>query len=162
MAEEETHHPHMTRGESTEHKESKSAMYWQLGIAAAGLVVAALFLFSGGSSKKQQQPGQPTTVNASQPFIPNPTDISIGTQEAPIFWPGLPTSGTPSKPKTHHTGDKKDKDKDTDKDKHGHTNKSNDKKGFGKSPTGASHGHAVSAHNTHNPKTVETKGHANG
>lgn len=156
---EEHHHAFGHHGETGDKKESKTAMYWQLGIAAAGLVVAVLFLAGGNNKKQSSSNGQ--LVHQSMDYIPNPTDISIGSNAAPLYWPALPTSGTPHHPKTHHTGDK---DHDNDKkEKHtGHTNKSNDKKGYGKSPTGATHGHHISAHNIHNPKTVASKGHANG
>jgi ABC-type nickel/cobalt efflux system permease component RcnA len=162
MAEEHEHTHGLSHGSHANHEKSSDkdkALYWGLGLSAVGVLIAVL-LFMGGGKKKSSQP---TTVNASQPFIPNPTDVSIGTMNAPMFWPGLPTSGTPTKPKTHHHGEKEDHDKDDKKvSKHGHTNHSNDKKGYGKSPTGASHGHAVSAHNVHNPKTVAEKGKANG
>lgn len=167
MADEHEQHAghHMARGEHghhEEHKDQKNATYWGLGIAAAGLVLAALYFFSGSRSKSSSgNNAKPTVVNGSTDFIPNPTDISIGNNAAPLYWPALPTSGTPTHPKTHHKGDDKDKDKKTAAGKH-ETNTSNDKKGYGRSPRGASHGHAVSAHNVHNPKTVATKGHSNG
>ncbi len=164
MAEEHTHglaHGHHEGKE--EHKDRDRALYWSLGLGAAGLVVALLFFMGGGSKKSNSQP---TVVNASQPFIPNPTDVSIGLDPEPLFWPGLPTSGTPSKPKTHHNHDSDHdndaKEKKSKKKKTTSHNTSNDKKGYGKSPQGASHGHKVSPHNVHNPKTVETKGHSNG
>lgn len=170
MAEHEHTHQHMARGEhghheSADHREQKNATFWGLGIAAAGLVLAAIYFFSNSGSKGSSSGNsKPTVVNGSTDFIPNPTDISIGTNAAPLFWPALPTSGTPSHPKTHHKGD--DDDKDKKKTTKHETNKSNDKKGYGRSPRGASHGHAVSTHNTHNPKTTagaqHTKGKANG
>lgn len=167
-------HQHMARGEHGDHeehkdKDQKNATFWGLGIAAAGLVLAAIYFFSNGGSKGD--PGsssKPTVVNGSTDFIPNPTDISIGTNAAPLYWPSLPTSGTPTKPKTHHHGEHEDKDEKKKKTEKHHTNKSNDNKGYGRSPHGASHGHAVSGHNVHNPKTTvhagaqHTKGKANG
>jgi hypothetical protein len=168
MAEEHNHEVHMHRGgtpghhESTEHKEKANAMYWSLGIAAAGLVVAVVFL-SGNKKSSSNQP-QYELVHGSTDFIPNPTDVSIGSNASPLFWPGLPTSGTPHKPKTHprKKGHNEGKHKDD----------SHKKKKYGKSPRGASHGHQVSTHNHHNPKTTEkvtvhhgsqhTKGKANG
>lgn len=165
-------HQHMARGEHGHHdehkdKDQKNATFWGLGIAAAGLVLAAIYFFSNGGSKGSSGGNSnPTVVNGSADFIPNPTDVSIGTNASPLYWPALPTSGTPSHPKTHHKGDD---DKDKKKTEKHETNASNDKKNYGKSPQGASHGHGVSTHNTHNPKTTtvhagaqHTKGKANG
>lgn len=159
MAEEHSEHHHgHSHGHVEEHKDKDKALYWSLGLGAAGLVVA-LLLFMGGGNKKQ---GTNTVVQPSTPFMPNGTDVSIGTVAAHLYWPGLPTSGTPHHPKTHKRGD-------TDKDgkhpaKH-HTNKPNDHKGYGTSPNGASHGHTVT-HHGHNPQVVSnhtgTKGHGNG
>ncbi len=166
MADQEhAHHPsHHAFGHhgGEDKKEQKSAMYWGLGIAAAGLVVTVLFLGSGNQKKQQ---GTNTVVQPSEPFIPNPTDVSTGTE--PLFWPGLPTSGTPSKPKTHHQGDKdKSKDKNKKKKEHDHTTP-NDHKGYGGSPRGSTHGHTVSGHHTNHPtvhsgSSGHTKGKANG
>ena len=158
MAEEEHHHG-LAHGhhESGDKKESKTAMYWQLGIAAAGLVLAVLFF---ASSNKQQKPGTNTVVQESRPFIPNPSDVSIGSMAAPLYWPALPTSGTPHHPKTHHHGDKDDDKKKKKKTEHSHT-VPNDHKGYGKSPTGSSHGHAVTSHN-HNPKVHAGSQHTKG
>lgn len=160
MAEEHNHHAHgLAHGHHSGHegggKDNNAALYWSLGIGAAGLMIS-LILLSGGSKKQPsgaQSPGQ--LVHESRDFIPNPTDISIGTNAAPLYWPALPTSGTPSKPKTHHHGDSKDKDEHNKKHKkkeHGHSNKSNDKKGYGKSPAGHS-GHHVSATKTIHPSS---------
>lgn len=164
MAEEEhTHglaHGHHKEGG----KDKDRALYWGLGLSAVGVLIAVLLFMGGGN--KTQQAGQGTLVHQSEDYIPNPTDISIGSNAAPLFWPALPTSGTPTKPKTHHHGDS-DHDNDAAEKKkkasHGHTNKSNDKKGYGTSPTGASHGHTVTTH-THNPVVLaqHTKGNANG
>lgn len=156
MAEEEHHHGlgHGHEAHKEEHKDKDKAIYWGLGLGAAGLVMAVL-IFANGGSKKQ---GTNTVVQPSEPFIPNPTDVSIGSNAAPLFWPALPTSGTPSKPKTHHHGDKDDSNKKK-KDDHDHTTP-NDHKKYGKSPTGASHGHTVTSHG-HNP-VVTTKGKQNG
>ena len=163
MAEEEHRHglAHGHHSESDEHKDTKHATYWALGLSAVGVLLAVLVL-SGGSQKKQ---GTNTVVQPSTPFIPNPTDVSIGSNAAPLFWPALPTSGTPSKPKTHHSGDHDDeKDKKKKTTDHDHTTP-NDHKKYGKSPTGASHGHTVTTH-THNPVVAHgsqhTKGKQNG
>jgi len=147
MPEEHEHHHGLAHGqhERADKKEQQTAMYWGLGIAAAGLVLGALYFFGGGSKKSSSQP---TVVNASQPFIPNPQDVSIGTNAAPLYWPALPTSGTPTQPKHHDSGDSSKKKKT---ETH-HSNKSNDHKGYGKSPTGSSHGHHVSGHSTTHPK----------
>lgn len=158
MAEEHEHHHGLAHGHHGEghheerHTDKDRALYWGLGLGAAGLVVA-LMLFMGGGQKK---PGTNTVVQPSTPFIPNPTDVSIGSIAAPLFWPALPTSGTPHHPKTHHHGG----EDETKKVHKTHTNKPNDHKGYGKSPTGASHGHTVT-HHTHNP-VVTPKGHQNG
>lgn len=145
------HHP----GKTGEHKDKDRALYWSLGLGAAGLVVAVLLFMNSGSSKKPQ-PGTNTVVQPSQDFIPNPTDVSIGSNAAPLFWPALPTSGTPSHPKTHHSGDSDDDDKKKKKKTDQHSNKSNDHKGYGTSPKGNTHsghssGHKVSEHNTTHP-----------
>lgn len=167
MAEEEHRHHSFGHHETADKKEQKNAMYWSLGIGAAGLVVAVLFFFSGSGGKKQQS-STPTVVQPSTPFIPNPTDVSIGSNAAPLFWPGLHTSGTPSQPKKHHH-----EEKDTDDSKSGSTNhhgsssskkkksshshmSSNDHKGYGRSPTPHTHPTTVT-HHTHNP-VVEQKG----
>ncbi len=158
MAEEHKEHG-LERGQHADHAKSTDkdkALYWGLGLSAVGVVIA-LLLFSGGGSKKKSS-STPTVVNASQPFIPNPTDVSIGSMANIMYWPGLATSGTATHPKTHHHGDKKEDEKKST-GHHTTTTKSNDKKGYGKSPTGATHGHHVSTHNVHNPKTVATKGH---
>lgn len=161
MAEEEHKHglAHGHHGEEG-HKDKDRATYWALGLSAVGVLLAVLVL-SGGN--KKQQKGTNTVVQQSRPFIPNPTDVSIGSMAAPLYWPALPTSGTPHHPKTHHTGDS---DHDNDKkESHGHSHtKPNDHKGYGTSPKG-SHGHTVTVH-THNPVVTHgsqhTKGKQNG
>lgn len=156
MAEE--HHGLSHGHHTSEHKDkdTKHATYWALGLSAVGVLLALLMLSGGG---KKKQPGTNTVVQESRPFIPNPSDVSIGSMAAPLYWPALPTSGTPHHPKTHHKGDTDDKKPSKG---HSHT-KPNDHKGYGKSPNGASHGHTVTVH-THNPKTVpqHTKGSSNG
>lgn len=164
MAEEHEHKHGLAHGHHGEgdHKDKDRATYWALGLSAVGVLLAVLVL-SGG---KKSKPGTNTVVQESRPFIPNPSDVSIGSMAAPLYWPALPTSGTPHHPKVHHTGDS-DHDNDAaekSKKKHGHSHtKPNDHKGYGTSPTGASHGHTVTVH-SHNPVTVKqhTKGHSNG
>lgn len=152
-------HGHHESG--ADHKDKDRATYWALGLSAVGVLLAVLVLSGGG---KKSKPGTNTVVQESRPFIPNPSDVSIGSMAAPLYWPALPTSGTPHHPKVHHTGDK---DHDNDKlEKHGHSHtKPNDHKGYGKSPTGGSHGHTVTVHG-HNPHVTSThtsvKGHSNG
>lgn len=161
---EEKQHLHMQRGhhETEEHKEHTRAMYWGLGLTAAGVVIAAVLLFQPKKSSSSQAP---TVVNPSQPFIPNPTDVSIGSQAAPLFWPGLPTSGTPSEPRVHHHSHKSSNSSSGSSNKKTETSKkkssSSKQKKIGTSPTGASHGHVVT-HHTHNPVTHGGKGLANG
>lgn len=163
MAEEEHHAHGLAHGHHAEegHKDKDRATYWALGLSAVGVLLAVLVLSGGGS--KKSKPGTNTVVQESRPFIPNPTDVSIGSMAAPLYWPALPTSGTPNHPKTHHSGDK-DHDNDKLEKHHSHT-KPNDHKGYGKSPTGASHGHTVT-HHTHNPVVTHgsqhTKGKQNG
>lgn len=158
MAEEEHKHGLAHGHHSEEHKEQSRATYWSLGLAAVGVVLAVIIFMSGGSQKSK--PGTNTVVQESRPFIPNPSDVSIGSMAAPLYWPALPTSGTPHHPKTHHTGDSTGKKKK--ESGHSHT-KSNDKKGYGTSPTGKSHGHTVTTH-AHNPVVLKqhTKGVQNG
>lgn len=154
MAEVEHHHAFgHHEGHKEEHKDKDRALYWGVGLGAAGLVVA-LLLFMGGGNKKQ---GTNTVVQPSTPFMPNGTDVSIGTIAAPLYWPALPTSGTPHHPKTHKKHGGEDETKKVHKH---HTNKPNDHKGYGTSPNGASHGHTVT-HHTHNP-IVSEKGHLHG
>lgn len=83
------------------HKEkSNHLLWWGLGIGAVGLLVT-LYLASRNS-------GGGTTVQASQPFTPNPTDVSQGltSTNTPIpsqyqtpnnapsedYWPSVPTN----------------------------------------------------------------------
>ena len=142
MEEEEHRHHAFGHHETGDKREQKNVMYWGLGIAAAGLVLTVLFFSSGNKNKSSTN----TVVQPSTPFIPNPTDVSIGSHAAPLFWPGLPTSGTPTLPKTHHHGDTDDKKKEK---YHSHTTP-NDHKNYGQSPTGDKHGHTVTTH-SHNP-----------
>jgi hypothetical protein len=166
MADEEKHHEshglahghHEHKPGHEEHKDKDQALYWGLGLGAAGLVVT-LILLSGNGSKSQSKP---TVVNGSQPFYPNGTDVSTGQEEfigIPEYWPGM-KSGTAHHPKHY----KKPKDKDDKKPKAGkYTSGKKEHKTWGKSPTGASHGHRISPHNTHNPTAHNApKGKANG
>ena len=160
MAEEYHHglaHGHHGEGHKEEHKDKDRALYWGLGLGAAGLVVAVLLFMGGGNKSKQ---GTNTVVQPSVPFMPNGTDVSIGTMAAPLYWPALPTSGTPHHPKTHkkHGEDETKKPKKSGHE-HDHTTP-NDHKGYGKSPTGATHGHTIT-HHGHNP-VVSPKGQQNG
>jgi hypothetical protein len=101
MPEEEHKAEHQISEKEPHGKKSNHLLWWGLGIGAAGLLIT-LYLATRNSG------GGGTTVQASQPFTPNPTDVSQGltNTNTPIpsqyqtsqnatsedYWPPVPTN----------------------------------------------------------------------